>query len=614
MQTIGKIFRVLWAGLDGLRKVLHLLFLLVVVIVLIAVLSPRLPAVPAQAVLLIAPEGDLVEQLTGDPFQRAVSEAYGSRRPETLLRHTIDAIDAAKSDARIKGLVLDLSNMTGGGMAKLEEVAAAVRDFKRSGKPVIALGESYDQSQYYLAANADEIYLDPDGLVLLDGFGYYRTYLKDALDKLSVDVNIFKAGKFKSYTDEYSRNDMSDQEREETGAWLGALWSQYQKAVTSSRNLPPEGIKTYVDQFVSSVREHKGDTAAVALENNLVTELRPRLSVEARIKSLSGEDEETHSFRSIGPVDYLRAIRAQESVGHISQPHIGVVVASGEILDGEQPPGTIGDESMITLLRQARYDESIKAIVLRIDSPGGSMQASEMIRREIDELKHAGKPVVASMSSTAASGGYYIAMDADEIWAAPTTLTGSIGVFAVFPTLQRTLEKFGVHVDGIGTTPLSGALRLDRTLGEQPKQFLQLSVEHAYQSFVGHVADARSKSFEDIDAIAQGRVWAASDAASIGLVDHLGSFHQALEAAAKRAKLGKDYKVQYIEASLGWREAFAREVNTQSARLVKAILPRQASFGSSMQQVLSPLETEVARLERLAKQRAPAYYCACTVK
>jgi protease IV len=613
MRIIGKILRAIWGALDGLRKVLHLVLLLIIVAVLFALLSPRLPTVPTKTALLVAPEGDLVEQLSGDPFQRALSEAYGEHRPETLLRHVTEAIVAAKKDDRIQALVLDLTHMSGGGLAKLEEFANAVRDFKTSGKPVIALGESYDQSQYYVAANASEIYLDPEGMVLLDGFGYYRTYLKEALDKLAVDVNIFKAGKFKSYTDEYSRNDMSDQEREETRAWLNSLWSQYQKVVAQDRNLPPDAVKAYVEQFVSAVREKHGDTAAVALERGLVTELRPRQAVEARMKALTGEDSDTHSFRSIGHNDYLRAIHAQDSVGRFAKDHIGVIVGAGEISDGDQPPGSIGDDSMIDLLRQARYDDSIKAVVLRIDSPGGSMLASERIRREIDELKHAGKPVIASMSSTAASGGYYIAMDADEIWASPTTLTGSIGVFAVFPTLERALAKFGVHVDGIGTTPLADAMRLDRSLDEQPKQFLQLSVDHAYQSFVGHVADARGKSFDDIDSIAQGRVWAAKDALQIGLVDSLGSLHDALDAAAKRAKLGTDYQVEYIEPPLGWREAFAREVSGSSARMIKAIAPRQALM-SQMHEVISPLEGEIARLKRLAQTHAPVYYCPCTVR
>ena len=328
--------------------------------------------------------------------------------------------------------------------------------------------------------------------------------------------------------------------------------------------------------------------------------------MEERLKELVGEDDSDHGYRGIAHWDYLGAIRATHAL-EIEGDHIGVVVASGEIQDGDQPPGTIGSESAVRLLRQARYDDSVKAVVLRIDSPGGSMLASEVIRREIDAVREAGKPVIASMSSTAASGGYYIAMDADEIWASPATLTGSIGVFAVFPTFERTLEKFGVSTDGIGTTPLSGALDLTRTLKDEPKQILQLSVDHAYSTFVGHVAAAREKSFEDIDAIAQGRVWAGSDAAQNGLVDKLGSYRDALDAAAARAGLGKDYKVEYMEPPLGWRQALARQTHGLAARITRALLPRNDLL-SGAHKILSPVETELARLARFANHRQIYYY------
>lgn len=263
------------------------------------------------------------------------------------------------------------------------------------------------------------------------------------------------------------------------------------------------------------------------------------------------------------------------------------------------------------LLRQARYDDDIKAVVLRIDSPGGSMLASEVIRREIDALRDAGKPVVASMSSVAASGGYYIAMDADEIWASPMTITGSIGVFAVFPTFERTLAKVGVTIDGIGTTPLAGALTTGRTLQEEPKEILQLAIENAYNTFIGHVATAREKPVDDIDEIAQGRVWAGSDAAENGLVDSLGTYKDALNAAARRAKLGKDYKVQYIEPALGWREAIAREGQVLAVRMTKALVPEQQLLVDA-RSMLSPIEKEITRIGRFSRSPGePYYYCAC---
>lgn len=610
MKAIAAVFGFLWRLLDSLRKVLHLILLLVLFGILLVVLSPRIPIVPQSAALVVAPQGALVEQLAGDPLQRAVAEASGQGNAETLVRDVVDAIEAGKKDERIKVLVLDLGNMAGGGIAKLEEVAVAVRDFRAAGKRVIALGESYDQSQYYLAANADDVYLDPEGMVLIEGFGYFRTFLKGLIDKLEVDINIFKAGKFKSYTDQYSRTDMSEQEREESGAWLNALWSQYQQAVTKARGIDGNTISAYVNELAPAARTSQGDLAAVALERGLVTELKSRHEVEEHIKSLVGEDDE-HSYQGIAHWDYLAAVRAAHALNRDGD-HIAVVVASGEILDGDQPPGTVGSDSAVRLLRQARYDDKIKAVVLRIDSPGGSMLASEVIRREIDALRESGKPVVASMSSLAASGGYYIAMDADEIWASPATLTGSIGVFSVFPTFERTLRKFGVTTDGIGTTPLAGTLSLERTLKEEPREILQLMVEHAYSTFVGHVAAAREKSFEDIDAVAQGRVWAGSDALGIGLVDKLGSYRDALDSAASKAGLKEGYHVEYIEPSLGWRQALARQTQVLAGRITRALLPRDG-FLASMQKVISPVEVELNRLARFSDSRQVYYYCACSV-
>lgn len=609
MKTLAAMVSWIWHGLDGLRKVLHLLVLLTVFAVLLMLLVPRIPVVPDSAALVIAPQGAIVEQLSGDPFDRAVAQAYGRGQAETLLRDLVDAIEAAKQDTRIKALVLDLGGMAGGGITKLSELAAAVRDFRASGKPVIALGENYDQSQYYLAAQADQVYLDPQGFILIEGYGYFRTFLKGAIDKLAVDVNIFRAGKFKSYTDQYSRADMSDQEKEESLAWLNALWSRYQADVTQARDIDQGAIAAYVNELATAAKATQGDLAAVALERHLITGIKSRHEVEEQLKALVGEDGD-HNFQGIPHWNYLRAVQARHALD-LKGDHLGVVVASGEILDGAQPPGTIGSDSMVSLLRQARYDDSIKGVVLRIDSPGGSMLASEVIRREIDALRAAGKPVLASMSSVAASGGYYIAMDADEIWASPATLTGSIGVFMVLPTFERTLGKVGVTLDGVGTTPLAG-LGIERTLKDDAREVLQLSVEHAYSTFVGHVAAAREKSFEQIDAVAQGRVWAGSDAAGIGLVDKLGSYRDALDAAAARAGLGKDYKVEYIEPALGWREVVAEQVHGLAGRITRALLPG-GGIMTAARRVLTPFEAELSRLVRFSDSMQVYYYCSCSV-
>jgi protease-4 len=611
MKALAVFFTFVWRALDALRKVLHLIVLVVMFWLIGAALSPSVPIVPHKAALVIEPQGALVEQLAGDPFDRAIAELYGQQRAETLVRDLTEAIEAAKTDKRIEVLVLDLGHMSGGGVAKLEEVAAAIRDFRTSGKKVIAFGEGYDQAQYYLAAQADEVYLDPQGLVLIDGFGYYRTFLKGVIDKLQVDVNIFRAGKFKSYTDQFSRSDMAESEEEESLAWLNALWAQYQAGIVKARKLDQSAIADYANNFAAAAKEQRGDLAAVALDKKLVTDLKSRREFEDELKAIVGEDDKEHTYRAVPHWEYLASVRPSHAL-HLDGDRVGVVVASGEILDGEQPPGTIGSDSLVRLLRDALHNDSIKAVVLRIDSPGGSMFASEVIRREIDALRDAGKPVVASMSSVAASGGYYIAMDANEIWASPATLTGSIGVFAVFPTVERTLGKFGVTIDGVGTTPLADALRLDRSLHEDAKQVLQSSVEHAYSVFVDNVATARKKSFDDIDAVAQGRVWAGIDASQQGLVDHLGSYKDALNAAAKLAKLGDDYKVEYIEPPLGWREAIALQSQALAARFARAVAPEQRLL-TEARRWFEPLEEELARLSRFTDPKQVYYYCPCSV-
>ncbi|HJY39937.1 MAG TPA: S49 family peptidase, partial [Steroidobacteraceae bacterium] len=375
MKAIAAFFTFVWRALDALRKVLHLIVLLAIFLLIGAALSPSVPIVPHKAALVIAPQGALVEQLAGDPFDRAIAELYGQQRAETLVRDLTEAIEAAKTDKRIEALVLDLGHMSGGGVAKLEEVAAAIRDFRTSGKKVIAFGEGYDQAQYYLAAQADEVYLDPQGLVLIDGFGYYRTFLKGVIDKLQVDVNVFRAGKFKSYTDQFSRSDMAETEEEESLAWLNALWAQYQAGIVKARKLDQNAIADYANNFAAAAKEQRGDLAAVALDKKLVTDLKSRREFEDELKAIVGEDDKEHTYRGVPHWDYLASVRPARAL-HLDGDRIGVVVASGEILDGEQPPGTVGSDSLVHLLRDALHNDSIKAIVLRIDSPGGSMFAS----------------------------------------------------------------------------------------------------------------------------------------------------------------------------------------------------------------------------------------------
>jgi protease IV len=602
-------FGFVWRILEGVRKVLHLALMLVIFGFVLAALHTSIPIVPRTAALLIAPQGELVEQLSGDPVRRAFGEASGRPAPETLLRDVTDAIAAAKTDSRIKLIVLDLDELNSSGLSKLQEIGAALRDFRASGKRVVAAGDSLDQTQYYLAAQAGEVYLDPMGMVSIDGFSYYRMYYKDAIDKLGVDFNVFRAGTFKSYTDQFSRSDMAPSEREETSVWLEALWNAYSQDVTRARSLPAVALNDFVAAQPASLQAVNGDMAKMALQRGLVTALKSRRQVADDLKGLVGEDQDNHSFNSIDMNQYLLAVRTKHVLKSKSDAKIGIVVASGEIFDGHRPPGSIGGESTSDLLRKARYDNAVKAVVLRVDSPGGSEFASEIILREVQALRKAGKPVVVSMSSYAASGGYYIAAAANQIFASPTTLTGSIGVFSYIPTFQRTLEKLGVKVDGIGTTPLAGDLRIDRPLGAVTKEILQASVDHAYAQFLRRVADGRKKSVEDVNKIAQGRVWAGSDAERIGLVDHLGGLKDATDAAAKLAELGADYDVDYIEPELSLREELLMQIRSQAVRvgqLAGIITPR-----SEVERILDPLLEQVRSIAKLNDPRGLYAYCWC---
>jgi protease-4 len=602
----------LWRGLDGLRKVLHLLVLLVIFGTLVGVLLSSAAHIPSKAALVIEPDGELVEQLAGDPITRALEAARGEGRHETLLWDLTDAIHAAAADTRIQALVLDFDKFEGGTQPTLEELTRAIREFRATGKRVIAYGNELSQEGYYLAAQADETYLDPMGFVLLDGYDRYRMYFKEVLDKLGVDINVFRVGAFKSAVESYTRTNMSPEDREESRAYLDILWATYQDAVTRARKLAPDAVQKYVATLAQTVPAAGGDAPHVAEAAGLITGIKNQLEVEKRLIALVGEDKSTGSFRAVSVADYSSYAQAQKKLHAIGKSRIGVIIAVGEILDGEQPPGVIGGDSTAKLIREARVDPDVKAVVLRVDSPGGSVTASEEIYRELKALRAAGKPLVVSMSGYAASGGYYISSPADEIWASPATLTGSIGIFAVIPTVDRTLGKIGVTVDGVGTTPLSGQLRLDRPLGAEARALLQSQIERGYDEFLERVSTGRKKSRADIDAIAQGHVWAGLDARRLGLVDHLGSFDEAVKAAARRARL-TEYSTEFIEPELTWTQELLLALKTRAVRALFSASPDQAAL-AQLASRLDPVAREAARLSRFSVPNRVYAYCFCEVR
>ncbi|MBV8495589.1 MAG: signal peptide peptidase SppA, partial [Gammaproteobacteria bacterium] len=608
-MTVRSFFSGLWRGLDGLRRTLHLILLLLIFGVVIAALRGGVARIPAKAALLIAPEGRLVEQLSGEPVARALEEARGDGHMETLLWDLTDSLRVAAGDSRIQVAVLDLDKFGGATQPTLEELASALREFRASGKKVLAYGTELTQERYYLAAQADEIYLDPMGFVLIDGYDRYRTYLKDALDKLGVGVNVFRVGSFKSAVETFTRSNMSPEDREESLVYLNALWSSYREAITRARNLPADALTRYVDSLAKAVPAARGDAAQVALRAGLVTALKTRIETEQRLIGIVGSDDSNGSFRSVAASDYARYAHNQRKLHAAGKARIGVIVASGEILDGDQPPGIVGGDSTAHLIREARLDKDVKAVVLRVDSPGGSVLASEEIYRELLALRAAGKPLVVSMSGYAASGGYYISAPADEIWASRATLTGSIGIFAIIPTVDKTLGKVGVNVDGVGTTPLSGQLRLDRPLGDDARALLQSQIDRGYEEFVQRVGAGRKKTRDQIDSIAQGRVWAGADAHRVGLVDHLGSFDDALKAAARRAKL-TEYAPEFIEPELTWAQQLAMQLRSSLVRSLVRASPDERAL-ATLAERLDPVAREAVELARFSVPNRLYAHCFC---
>ena len=603
----------IWRGLDGLRKALHLVLLIVIFGALIWAVSSSAPVVPQRAALVVQPEGRLVEQLSGDPVQRAIENAQGQRRQETLLWDLVEAIRGAASDNRIRVLVLDLDKMEGAGQPMDEELAAAIRKFRASGKPVIAYGTAYDQDQYYLAAQADKVYLDPTGYVMIEGYSRYSLYFKGLLQKLGVDVNVFRVGTFKSAVEIFTRNDMSPADKQQSLSYLNSLWSTYQTALTGARKLPAGGIENYVDSLPKTVSSANGDAAKVALQAGLVTALADNLAVEHDLIGLVGEDKSTGSFNQISAEDYARIVDARKKIHDgDGSSRIGVIVASGDIQDGKAPPGTIGGDSLSAQIRRARLDKDVKAVVLRVDSPGGSVAASEEIYRELEALRAAGKPLVVSMGDLAASGGYYISAPANQIWASPATLTGSIGIFAIIPTINQTLGKVGVGVDGVGTTPLAGALSIERPLSAEASELIQSQIDRGYQQFVGRVASGRRRTPQQIDAIGQGRVWAGADAIRIGLVDHLGTLEDAVKSAAQLAKLTQ-YQVEFVQPHLSWAEQLFQNTQARAAAAAVSLFHADArSFG--LADITNRLDPVARDLTQLARFSAPGHmysYCFC---
>ncbi|WP_431260222.1 signal peptide peptidase SppA [Roseateles chitinivorans] len=550
LAPVGRFFGGVWWFLNGTRRVVFTLLFWVILIALIWAAVHGGKPLQDKTTLVLDIRGDVVEQFSGSPRDQAIAQIKGEARAQTRLRDILRALDAAAKDDHIVQVVLNLDQFGGATPAALHEIEAALTRFKTSKKPVVAAGLAFDQRGYYLAAQATEVYIHPMGGVMIEGYGRYRNYYKDALDRVGISPNVLRVGTYKNAVEPYFANGPSPATLEAEGYLYDELWARYQTVIETARKLPKGSLQRAIDELPQRLKAVGGDTAKFTLAEKLVDGLKTEDEVEALLEKRGAKDEKR--LRQINLGAYVAQLPPK-----LPRPEgqVGVIVAEGEIVDGSAGPGKIGGESMSKLIRQAREDDKIKAVVLRVNSPGGSAFASELVRRELELTRAVGKPVVVSMGGVAASGGYWISMSSDEVIADASTITGSIGVFGMLPTGEKLLDKLSVHTGGYTTTWLASGYDPRRPLDPRMAQVVQSSIEHIYADFTGKAAQARKKSPQQIDAVGQGRVWIGAQALERGLVDRNGLLSDAIASAAKRAKLGDDPTVRYVEPD---RSAFDR--------------------------------------------------------
>jgi protease-4 len=588
---ISKLFK-------AFKLMLSMIFFAIFALFLIGIFSNQLPPIPEEGALYLAPYGVLVDQKSYIyPLDSLFADQTMSNQ-ETLVRDIIESIDSAAYDSRITHLVMVTDFLESASVAKLEEISQALMRFKATGKPMIAVADNFTQSQYFLAAHADEILLNPMGSVLITGIGAYGNYFRNALDKLDIKVHVFRAGDYKSAAEPFLRNNMSAEAKEDISAVINQLWLSYTGKIESLRELEKGTIDSLANNLHSHLQATQGDTAKLAYETGLVDYIATRSEMHNYLNSQIPNDMHGE-FVAIDMPFYIANIRRETSQKQVADK-IAVVIAKGTILDGEQPEGDIGGDTLSQILSDLRYDPEVKAIVLRIDSPGGSAFASDNIRDSLYGQGNQQVPIVVSMGSYAASGGYWIAAEADKIVAMPSTITGSIGVYSMIPTFEKTLSKLGVNSDGVGTTDIADIMQLDRPMSKQAKVILQSSVDHIYDRFINLVANGRDQSPQAIHDIAQGRIWTGQQALEKGLVDQLGGLNEAIVAAAELAGL-EEYSITYPSRILSPQEQFFQEISQNFSASISKI--GFSKFTSSL--INSETMTAISPLKHLSEFNDP---------
>lgn len=593
-RFIAGFFKWTWRLLNFVREmVLNLFFIFLVLVgvgIWMQVSSSDTKETAGRGALLLDISGVIVDKPDSSQrfskLSRQLLGASSDRLQENSLFDIVNTIRQAKDDRNITGIVMDLKDFAGGDQPSMQYIGKALKEFRDSGKPVYAIGENYSQGQYYLASFANKIWLSPQGVVDLHGFATNGLYYKSLLDKLKVSTHVFRVGTYKSAVEPFIRDDMSPAAREADSRWIGELWQNYLNTVAANRQISAQQVFPGAQGLLAGLTKTGGDTAKYALDNKLVDVLATNAEIEKALTKEFGWSKADKNYRAISYYDY--ALKTPADTGD----SIGVVFANGAIMDGEETQGNVGGDTTAAQIRDARLDPKVKAIVLRVNSPGGSVTASEVIRAELAAARAAGKPVVVSMGGMAASGGYWISTPANYIVANPSTLTGSIGIFGVITTVENSLDSIGVHTDGVSTSPLAD-VSITKSLPPEVQQMMQLSIENGYKRFITLVADSRNSTPEQIDKIAQGHVWTGQDAKANGLVDSLGDFDDAVAKAAELAKLKQWHLEYYVD-----EPTFFDKVMDNMSGSVRAMLPDtlQAMLPAPLASVASTVKSESDKL------------------